>query len=163
MTAHPEDDEIQKELEKMRDSTPREDAIRLRYIKLAHTKVKGVIFNEIRKLWKTPTSQWPKELKMGLAIPLHKKGDRKNPHNYRGICLLPMLSRILARILATRLRKWAEEIGTLDENQAGFRQARSTADATQIFVRLQEDAELLQLSDPDYNMTVTQIELKRFY
>ena len=61
-----------------------------------------------------------------------------------------MLSRILARILATRLRKWAEDIGALDENQAGFRQARSTADATQIFVRLQEDAELLQLSDPDY-------------
>ena len=61
-----------------------------------------------------------------------------------------MLSRILARILATRLRKWAEDIGALDENQAGFRQARSTADATQIFVRLQEDAEILQLSDPDY-------------
>ena len=150
MTAHPDDDEIQKELEKMRDSAPGEDAIRLRYIKMAHPKVKGVIFNEIRKLWKTPASQWPKELKMGLVIPLHKKGDRKNPHNYRGICLLPMLSRILARILATRLRKWAEDIGALDENQAGFRQARSTADATQIFVRLQEDAELLQLSDPDY-------------
>ena len=61
-----------------------------------------------------------------------------------------MLSRILARILATRLRKWAEDIGALDESQAGFRQARSTADATQIFVRLQKDAELLQLSDPDY-------------
>ena len=35
-------------------------------------------------------------------------------------------------------------------DQAGFRQARSTADATQIFVRLQEDAELLQLSYPNY-------------
>ena len=52
--------------------------------------------------------------------------------------------------MATRLRNWAEDIGTLDENQAGFRQARSTADATQIFVRLQEDAELLQLSDQEY-------------
>ena len=55
----------------------------------------------------------------------------------------------MARSLATRLRKWAEEISALDENQEGFRQARSTADATQFFVRLQEDAELLQLSDPD--------------
>ena len=83
---------------------------------MAHPKVKGIIFNEIRKLWKTPASQWPKALKMGLVIPLHKKGDRKNQHNYRGICLLPMLSRILARILATRLRTWAEDIGALDEN-----------------------------------------------
>ena len=30
------------------------------------------------------------------------------------------------------------------------RQGRSTADATQLFVRLQEDAELLQSSDPEY-------------
>ena len=93
---------------------------------------------------------WPKQLKVGLAIPLHKKGDRKNPNNYRGVCLLPIQSRILARISATRLRNWAEDIGALGENQVGFRQARSTADATQIFVRLQKEAELLQLSDPDY-------------
>ena len=150
MTAQPDDDEIQKELNKMRDSAPGQDAIRLRFIKMAHPKVKGVIFNEIRKLWETPASQWPKQLKVGLVIPLHKKGDRKNPNNYRGVCLLPILSRILARILATRLRNWAEDIGALDENQAGFRQARSTADATQIFVCLQEDAALLHLSDPDY-------------
>ena len=58
-----------------------------------------------------------------------------------------MLSRIFVRILATRLRKWAEDIGALDENQAGFRQARSTANAT---VCLHEDTELLQLSDSDY-------------
>ena len=77
MTAHPDDGEIQKELEKMRDSAPGEDAIKLRYIKIAHLKVKGVIFNEIRKLWKTPASHWPKELKMGLVIPLHKKEDKE--------------------------------------------------------------------------------------
>ena len=88
MTAQPDDDEIQKELNKMRDSAPGQDAIRLRFIKMAHPKVKGVIFNEIRKLWETPLSQWPKQLKVGLVIPLHKKGDRKNPNNYRGVCLL---------------------------------------------------------------------------
>ena len=31
-----------------------------------------------------------------------------------------------------------------------IRQARSTADATQIFLRLQEDVELLQFADPEY-------------
>ena len=39
------------------------------------------------------------------------------------------MSRILARILATRLRDGTEATGALDENQAGFRQGRSTADA----------------------------------
>ena len=32
----------------------------------------------------------------------------------------------------------------LDENQAGFRKGRSTADATQIFIRIQEDSMILQ-------------------
>ena len=64
--------------------------------------------------------------------------------------MLPKLSKILARILATRLRNWAEGIGAMDENQASFRQVRSTADATQAIVCLQEDAELLQLSDPEH-------------
>ena len=54
------------------------------------------------------------------------------------------MSRILARILATRLRNWEEATGALDENQAGFRQGRSTADATQIFVRIQEDVKVVR-------------------
>ena len=54
------------------------------------------------------------------------------------------MSRILARILATRLRNWAEATGALDENQAGFRQGRSAADATQIFVRIQEDVKVVR-------------------
>ena len=54
-----------------------------------------------------------------MIIPLHKKRDKKDMNNFRGICLLPIMSRILARILATRLRNWAEATGALDENQAG--------------------------------------------
>ena len=65
-------------------------------------------------------------------------------NNFRGVCLLPIMSRILARILATRLRNWAEATGALDENQAGFRQGKSTADATQIFVRIQEDVKVVR-------------------
>ena len=45
-------------------------------------------------------------------------------NTFRGVCLLPIMSRILARILVTRLRNWAEATGALDENQAGFRQGR---------------------------------------
>jgi len=54
------------------------------------------------------------------------------------------MSRILRRILATRHRNWAEATGALDENQAGFRQGRSTADATQIFVRIEEDVKVVR-------------------
>ena len=72
------------------------------------------------------------------------KGDKKDMNDFRGVCLLPIMSRILARMLATRLRNWAEATGALDENQAGFRQGRLTADATQIFVRIQEDVKVVR-------------------
>ena len=74
-----------------------------------------------------------------MVIPLHKKGDKNSTHNYRGVCLLAMGSRILARILADRLRIWAEKVELLDEEQAGFRAKRSTCDVTQVMFRIQED------------------------
>ena len=58
--------------------------------------------------------------------------------------MLPIVSRVLSRILATRSRVWAEEMNPLDENQAGFKKDRSTADATQSFIRIQEDSMILQ-------------------
>ena len=39
-------------------------------------------------------------LKSGVEVPLYKmKGDRYDPGNYRGVCLLSLGSRILARIV----------------------------------------------------------------
>ena len=55
-----------------------------------------------------------------------------------------LIAENLARILVTRLRNWAEATGALDENQADFRQGRSTAVATQIFVRIQEDMKVVR-------------------
>jgi hypothetical protein len=83
---------------------------------------------------------WEESLKTGLVVPIHKKGSRNDKNNYRGVCLLAMASRILARVVASRVRRWAEKVGVLDDNQAGFRQGRSTADATQVMVRIQEEA-----------------------
>lgn len=78
-------------------------------------------------------------MKVGLMVPLFKKGDRNDCVNYTGICLLTMLSRILARVIAKRSGWWAEHMGMLDENQSGVRKGRSTGDAAQIMVRMQED------------------------
>ena len=72
-------------------------------------------------------------------VPLFKKGDREDKNNYRGVVLLAMASRILARVMARRLTWWSEQMGLLDENQAGFRSGRSTADVVQIMGRLHED------------------------
>ena len=85
-------------------------------------------------MWNTSATLSEKPLKVGVTIPLFKTEDKIGRNTYRGVCLLPILSRAL----------WAEEMNLLDENQAGFRKGRSTADATQILIRIQGDSIILQ-------------------
>ena len=72
-------------------------------------------------------------------VPLFKKGDRNVRNNYRAVCLLAMRRRILARMLANRLRRWAKGLGMLDNSQSCFKTGRSTGDAAQILIRMQGD------------------------
>ena len=99
----------------------------------------------VQFMFTNDAEKWESALKSGVVVPLYKmKGDRDDPNNYRGVCLLSMGSRILARVIAARLMLWAEDVGLLDDNQQGFRKGRSTGDATQMMVRLKEDAEDLE-------------------
>ena len=88
--------------------------------------------------------KWDEILISGQIVPLYKKGDRNDVNNYRGVCLLAMWSRILEKFLSKKLRNWAECLVLLDDNQSGFRIGRSTADATQILVRITEDTDDLK-------------------
>ena len=136
----PEREEILKEMGKMRDGAPGEDGARLGYILKAGGKAMDEVVELVRFMWLNSAETWEDSLKRGLIIPLFKKGDRNDPNNYRGVCLLSMGRRIVARIVAVRVSKWAEGMELLDDDQAGFRSGRSTADATQIMMRLQEDS-----------------------
>ena len=40
---------------------------------------------------------------MGIIIPLCKNGDSSEKKNYRGVCLLAICSRVLAKVFAKRL------------------------------------------------------------
>ena len=44
-------------------------------------------------------SKWAK----ALLIPIFKSGDEENPNNYRGIALLPCLSKLFYTLLNNRL------------------------------------------------------------
>jgi len=59
--------------------------------------------------------------KWGNAIicPVYKKGDKSECGNYRGISLLPHITKIYERFLERRLRTCVEE--KLGEWQHGFR------------------------------------------
>ena len=68
----------------------------------------------------------PEEWKGSIIVPIHKKGDKTDCNNYRGISLLPTPYNILSNILLSRLIPYAEEV--IGDHQCGFRHNRSTTD-----------------------------------
>lgn len=73
---------------------------------------------------------WPEIFKKGVFIMIPKPGkDPRSPGNYRPICLLPTLSKILEEILRARMFAVVTEQHGIPSTQHGFRPGRSTTTA----------------------------------
>ena len=68
----------------------------------------------------------PREWADATIIPIPKKGDLSVCDNWRGIALLEVVGKVVARIIQARLQKLAEE--ELPESQCGFREGRGCSD-----------------------------------
>jgi len=86
---------------------------------------------ELTKLFKKVKEEGvaPKSWNRGLIVKLPKKGDLRECTNWRGITLLPVISKIFGRVLISRIKKGVDNI--LRKEQACFRENRGTID--QIF------------------------------
>ena len=80
----------------------------------------------------------PRDWSRGIIVKLFKKGDLMNCHNWRGINLLPVSSKLLASIILQRLRKALD--ATLREEQHGFRTGRSCSDLIFVLRMLVEES-----------------------
>ena len=49
------------------------------------------------------------EWKESIIVPIHKKGDKTDCNNYRGVSLLPTTYKILSNILLSRLTSYTDE------------------------------------------------------
>lgn len=80
----------------------------------------------------------PRDLCDAVIVTLYKnKGGKSDCSNYRGITLLSILGKILARVLLNRLIPSIAE-NHLRENQCGFRANRGTTDMVFVLRQLQE-------------------------
>ncbi len=68
----------------------------------------------------------PVQLKITKVIPIYKSGDRQSMDNYRPISLLNNFSKILEKIVSTRLTDFLESNNLLSKFQFGFRKSHST-------------------------------------
>ena len=134
-----EREEIEKAIREIKDGAPGIGGMSIKVIIFADGTCKEKIVQLIKDMYERPPTEWEDCITVGLVVPLFKKEERNNINNYRGVCLLTMGSRMLAKVLANRLRDWAEEIGILEENQQGFRRGTSTADAAHTFIRINEE------------------------
>lgn len=73
---------------------------------------------------------FPDSLKKALVHPIHKNGARDSIGNYRPISVLTVVSKILEKVLNTRLINFLEKNNLIAKNQFGFLKGRSTDDAT---------------------------------
>ena len=71
----------------------------------------------ITSIWKK--EKLPEEWKESIIIPIHKKRDKTDCNNYRGISLMPTTYKILSNILLSRLIPYVKEI--IEDHQCGFR------------------------------------------
>ena len=84
------------------------------------------------------TGEVPQEWKDATIKVLHKKMDRTECSNYRGLSLVAHAGKVLLKIVANRLGDFCEEAGILPKEQCGFRPQRSTTDMMFVVRRLQE-------------------------
>ena len=69
---------------------------------------------------------FPDCLKIAKIVPIHKKGAKDNPTNYRPISLLPVFGKLFEKIISKRIIKFLDKNKLLVHNQYGFRKHYST-------------------------------------
>ena len=97
------------------------------FLKNASPKM-SIIFTKLFNLV-LDTGIVPTEWVIGIIHPIYKnKGNRKDPHNYRGITILSCFGKLFTSILNERIRLFIEQDNILGKEQAGFRKHHSTID-----------------------------------
>ena len=156
----PEVEEIEKALRTMRESAAGPDRTTVSMLKHGGEKVLEKVVQTVQHMWVTDPEAWEADMHKAHVIALFKKGDRNDLDNYRGICLLQIISRLVARIAAKRVSKHLEVNDIIATEQWGFRPNRSSTDA--LFVMSRLVAEAARMDDPD-PVILDMMDIKKAY
>ena len=65
---------------------------------------------------------------MDIIPHIHKEGSKSNPDNYRGICVLNSLLKVLCTLMQTRRDNHCEENKVINIGQIGIKKNSRTSD-----------------------------------
>lgn len=117
--------EVKDIVDRMPNKAPGHDGIPTRLLKLLpheHIMYMTALYNAILR-----TSYYPTEWKQAVVIMIPKPGkNNKFPQNYRPISLLPILAKILEKIIHDRLTAFITDNQLIPPEQFGFRMGHDT-------------------------------------
>lgn len=83
--------------------------------------------------------------------------DKRNVRSYRPICLLPVIRKLLERLIVVKLKKWVGNMGLYHPRQFGFTEGKCTSDAVNEVIKYVTNTEEKIV----VAITVPEIEEKR--
>ena len=89
-----------------------------------HPEIILLLFNSIIE-----SNEIIPELVIGAIVPMHKKGLKSEPSNYRGVTLMSCLGKLFISILNHRLLQFTIQKQILSDSQLGFLVGNRTSDA----------------------------------
>ena len=89
-----------------------------------------VLLNPLCKLFNLvfQTGNFPKIWNESFISLIHKKGDKHDPNNYRGISITSNLGKLFNKIIHERLFEFIDSNKLISKNQIGFKPKARTAD-----------------------------------
>ena len=117
-------EEIVKIVSDMRNVGGGFDKINTRIFKATYMSIAAAIVHFLNLCLQQ--SRFPTLLKRAVVKPIYKAGDKQQFSNYRPISLLPVISKLLEKLIYSRLNDHLDQNNILNENQFGFRKGLST-------------------------------------
>ena len=77
----------------MKESAPGPDEVTAKMLAKGGKKLREKVVTTIQSMWNTDPKDWEQTIHEAEVIALPKKGDLTKLDNYRGICLLQIISR----------------------------------------------------------------------
>ena len=102
---------------------PEPDQIPARILKEAAPEIAPTLRLIFKKSDETGTL--PDDWKTANVSAIYKKGDKKDPENYRPVSLTSICCKVLEHILCSNISKHLDKHNILSDNQHGFRAKRS--------------------------------------
>jgi Reverse transcriptase (RNA-dependent DNA polymerase) len=156
--------EVERALRGMRNGrSPGIDEVTVEMIKAAGEIGTKWLHRIILNVWKN--KKIPEDWRMGIIVPIFKKGDRKSCNNYRGVTLMCQCAKVYEKIIEFRLKECVEE--SLREEQCGFRAGRGSIDAIftirQIMERRWESGDIMHMVFIDLEKAYDRLPRKKVW